>query len=345
MPTTHSPDPPNPQGSHNPFVPPLEDGMTNVRNATVIEPDGGVQKHGNWDDVVQNMSKGAPNNKPGSLPEEKPPADIWDKHIKTDQEKHAEEQQAVPDIPIIKHKGAEPADTTPITPLAEESRLPTPGSVPAPTAQPPVQRPATVTDKMDEHTKPTLQIISPPEKKTKPEQTSNIVDTAAKSLSKKHEKEVQGKLTTRLAHFGEAAVDAAVLPLVSTDDITTQLLIDGIDTADETTTQIEHEDSSSTGSDPAGSSDDEAATKNMTLTEKVMRQYGIQAGEAVARVHEAVKKINAASQNTGGGEVARIIEGEQGGEETVGVYIDVNGGKVLSMNPDDVIAALGRFLA
>lgn len=102
-----------------------------------------------------------------------------------------------------------------------------------------------------------------------------------------------------------------------------------------------------------------ALNPNEPLVQRVSRVLGISEHEAVVKLRGAVEEANKTasdqmhhdSSSTPGAvvapnSVARVIEHDQNTDidDEFGVYLDVQGGKILSMNPDDVLQVLGQYL-
>lgn len=376
--------------SSSPPVDPIlpADPTTGVSSGTVFEPAGGVHKHGNWDDVVQNAQKAVVPSAKSPIVSDTSPSDIWEEKgisaPKVQEEPilppivpdHSAEPEPVEHPKIQLHKDSVPAELPPDADSTESEPIVEPIVPETPTA-PPVPAEAVETPEAanEQPVQPatTTQTETPPSDETiTPAPQFTEVDTD-------HEAALQRSLSDRMVDFGKAAVTNIVLPLVTPGKITANMLL-GRKQREPVAPAIPQPQASQSApsakehsiqfvspmASAAPVSQTQASNLNIgrwvvkddseRAVDIVAATLNISPQEAMKRLHTAVEKANqhAATAALQPGQkytgrpdpVAEVIDHDPRtqDDDEIGVYIEVNGGKVLSMNPHDVLRLLDEFI-
>ncbi len=163
------------------------------------------------------------------------------------------------------------------------------------------------------------------------------------------EQELEDTFAARFARYGKTAVTALALPFLSSGRLTKSILKNGLPPRSNDSTQAEIPDFSTPIELPTTQTTKytppvAVANQNVdsSAIARVSNMYGISRHEALTKLRAAVTHAN----QQAGQEVARILDHDPTIEtdDEVGVYIDVEGGRALSLNSEDVMRVLSQFL-
>lgn len=325
--------------------------LLSARGSTVINPDGGVHRRGNWDDVVQNTQSTVETEqkltKKAETTDAATPSDIWENHSTNDDKSRSEgrvnnsasdEKESHPKI--RKHKSAS-SETAEVPHTYTQSRTSTTVAGDASTEE-------SALPQEDVSQQDTMQQADSLEK------DEPFAD--GRESGDGHDRELQETLSSRLVRYGKAAVTSFVLPIVTPGKVTASMLTGKRENT--VGTDIKTATPSLKRSIrfvyPAA---EEVIPKDEHLLDTVSRQLGITKQEARVRLRSAVEKANkdaTAHANAPGKlytgrptAIAKFVKHDTptNTDSEIGVYINVKGGKALSFNPSDVLQVLGQYLS